>query len=624
MELDEDKDKIKQANKKASIFNRRLFIAMLIIFTLAAVLILRLCYLQIIEQGTYISLSQQNQLTLLPIPPNRGTIYDRNGIVIAENLPVFSLEIIPDKVKDIPKTITELKQFIDISPEDIEQFNKQVKQHRRFDAVPLKLKLTDEEIARFYANQYLFPGVFIKAQLMRYYPLGPTFADVVGYVGRINEKELGEINQSNYAATNFIGKLGIEAQYEDQLHGEVGYQEVETDANGRIVRVLKRIPPTPGEDLYLSVDSRLQIAAEKALGDEFGAVVVIQPSTGEILAMASRPNFDPNVFVKGMSTAEYQALQNAPGRPLFNRSLRGQYPFGSTIKPFLALEGLNSGVIDDKFKIRDPGYFNLPGASHTYRDWKKGGHGTVDVSKAVTISCDTFFYTIGVKMGISHIKAILNDFGFGHLTGVDLGEELPGLVPSPQWKKRIKGQTWYPGDTVVSAIGQGYMLTTPLQLANGTAILSMRGHGYRPHFLIKWRDANGHMHDNPPVPLPPVNVDPKYWDIVIAAMRNVVLPGGTAAAFGQTPYTVAGKTGTAQVFSTHGRGQSKNLPKHLRDNTLFIAFAPVDKPQIAVATIVENSKLAKQVSRKVFDAYFKEEDKDKDEAKSSDSAQSAN
>jgi len=617
-----EQKQISARERNTKLFNRRLLVSTVIVLILIAVLVLRLCYLQIIQHSTFTTLSNKNQVTLLPLPPNRGVIYDRNGIVIAENLPVFSLELIPDKVKDLNQTITQLKTIIDISPEDIEQFNKQVKQHRRFDSVPLKIKLTDDEISRFYVNQYQFPGVFIKAQLMRYYPLGPSLVDVVGYVGRINERELGQINQANYAATNFIGKLGIEAKYEEQLHGKVGYQEVETDASGRIVRVLKRINPTPGNNLHLSVDSRLQIAAKKALGDIYGAVVAIQPKTGEILAMASNPSYDPNMFVKGMSTEEYNAIRNAPGKPLYNRSLRGQYPFGSTIKPFLALEALNSGTIDTKFKIRDPGYFSLPGSSHVYRDWRKGGHGTVNVSRAVTISCDTFFYTIGVKMGISHISAILNDFGFGELTGVDLVEELPGLVPTPKWKKARRGQSWYPGDTVISAIGQGYMLTTPLQLANGTAILSMRGHGYKPHFLVKWQDDQGKYHDNPPIPLMPVKVDPEYWDVVIDAMHGVVMPGGTAAAFGQTPYKVAGKTGTAQVFSTHGRGAGKNLPKHLRDNTLFIAFAPMDDPQIAVAVIVENSHDAKFVARKVFDAYFNEEEKD--EAKSSDSVQSAN
>ena len=453
---------------------------------------------------------------------------------------------------------------------------------------------------------------------------GASFSDILGYVGRINEKELNKIDQTNYAATNFIGKVGIEAYYEDQLHGEVGYQQVETDASGRIVRVLKRIPPKPGENLYLSVDSKLQLASEKALGDNFGAVVVIQPSTGEILAMASNPTYDPNLFVKGMTTKEYNALQNAPGRPLFNRSIRGQYAFGSTIKPFLALEALNAHAITKSYKIKDPGYFSLPGSSHVYRDWKRGGHGTVDVIKAITISCDTFFYTVGVKMGISNIHAILNDFGFGQLTGVDIGEEIPGLVPSPAWKHKAKGQPWYPGDTVISAIGQGYMLTTPLQLANGTAILSMRGHGFKPHFLTKWQDAQGKFHTKPPVTAPVVHADPQYWDIVIEGMQKVIQPGGTAARFGHTPYTVAGKTGTAQVYSTYGKGQDKNLPKHLRDNSLFIAFAPIDKPEIAVSVMAEHSKDAKMIARKVFDAYFEEEkeEKQKHETKSNDHSQS--
>jgi len=623
--MEKKKVKLKDHLKEVGLFNRRLLSALLIVIILMVILVLRLFYLQIIQHSTYTTLSQKNQVTLLPIAPNRGLIYDRHGVLIAQNIPVFSLEIIPDKVKDLNATIKALKQFIDITPEDEAEFNKQIKQHRRFDTIPLKIKLSEDEVAKFYVNQYRFPGVLINARLIRYYPLGPSMADILGYVGRINEQELGRIDEADYAATNFIGKIGIEGYYEDQLHGEVGYQQVETDASGRIVRVLKRIPPKPGHDIYLSVDSKLQIAAEKALGEDFGAVVVIKPTTGEVLAMASRPTYDPNLFVKGMTTKQYNELQNAPGRPLFNRTLRGQYAFGSTIKPFLALEGLNSHAITTEFKIRDPGYYSLPGSSHVYRDWKRGGHGTVNVSKAITISCDTFFYRLGVKMGISHIDAILHDFGFGHPTGVDIGEELPGLVPTPAWKRKAKGQPWYPGDTVISSIGQGYMLTTPLQLAHGTAILAMRGQGYRPHFLMKWQDEKGKFHKNSPIKAPEVNIDPEYWDIVIEAMHNVVLPGGTAARFGRTPYKVAGKTGTAQVYSTHGRGASKNVPKHLRDNTLFIAFGPIEKPEIAVGVIVENSKRAKMVARKVFDAYFgKEEKEKKDEDKSSDNSQSTN
>lgn len=598
------KQKLKDHAKESALFHRRLIVSLLTVLGLVVLLIFRLSYLQVIEHTVFTTLSKKNQVTLLPIAPNRGLIYDRSGVLVGQNTPIFSLEIIPDKVKNLNKTIEKLATIIQLNDTDKLAFYKQLKQHRRFDSIPLKIKLDNDELARFYLNQYRFPGVFVQARLMRYYPLGSTLENVVGYVGRINEQELGKVSQTNYAATNFIGKLGIEAYYENKLHGKVGYQEVETDASGRIVRVLKRLPPTPGNDLYLSVDTKLQIAAEKALGDEFGAVVAINPQNGEILAMVSQPSYDPNLFVRGMSQTEYKALQNAAGRPLYNRTIRGLYPFGSTIKPFIALEALNAHYIDDKFKIRDPGYFSLPGAGHVYRDWKKGGHGTVDVIKAITVSCDTFFYTIGMKMGISHLSAILHDFGFGKTTGVDLNEELPGLVPTPAWKMKTKQRAWYPGDTVVASIGQGYLLTTPLQLANGVAQIAMRGKGYQPHLLRGWNDKNGKYHPYTAIPLPIIQVDPIYWDTVIQGMRNVMVPGGTAAAFGKTPYTVAGKTGTAQVYSTQGKTIVKNLPKELRDHTLFIAFAPVEKPQIAIAVIVEHTKTAKFIARKVFDAYF--------------------
>ena len=600
--------KVKDLGKEVGLFNARLLTSAIIIIALAVTLLIRLSYLQIIEHSTYSTLSNKNQVSLLPIAPNRGLIYDRNGVLIAQNIPVFSLVVTPDKVDDLKQTIANLQKLIDITPDDIAAFYKQVKQHRRFETVLLKIKLTDTEVARFYVDEYQFPGVQIKAQLIRYYPLGPSFANVIGYVGRINEKELKHINQANYAQTNFIGKLGIEAQYEKQLHGKVGYQQVETDATGRTVRVLKRIPPTPGNNLYLSVDSRLQIAAEKALGEHNGAVIIIQPTTGEVLAMVSKPDYDPNEFVQGMSSIEYASLANGASHPLFNRALRGQYPFGSTIKPFVALAALASGTINDNFSISDPGHFSLPNTQHIYRDWKWSGHGTVDVTKAIAVSCDTFFYTIGVKMGIDNIDKILTEFGFGKPTGVDLGEELSGLVPTPAWKKKTHHQSWYTGDTVISAIGQGYMLATPLQLANATAIMAMRGHGFQPHFLVKWKDASEQFHVKAPVSLPAVKAPKKDWNTVISGMHDVMLPGGTGmVSFGRTPYTVAGKSGTAQVYSTQGQGERANLPTYLRDNSLFIAFAPVDNPQIAVAVLVEHSKDAEKVARQVFDAYFHEQ-----------------
>ena len=588
------------------LFQRRLLIAFLLILILSFTLVTRLIYLQIIQHDRYTTLSEKNQLTLLPITPNRGLIYDRNGILIAQNIPVFSLEIIPDKIKDVQKTIKSLQTIVPISDDDLKAFYKQLRQHRQFDTVPLKLKLEEDELARFYVNQYRFPGVVVRAQMIRYYPLGENMVDVVGYVGRINEQDLTNIDQTNYSATNFIGKLGIEKSYEDQLHGKVGYQQVETDAGGHIIRILKRIPPVSGKTLYLTIDSGLQQAAMDALGENNGAVVAINPQNGDILALASNPAYDPNLFVKGITQQIYQTLQQDPRRPLYNRAIRGLYPPGSTIKPFLAIEALNSEVITPAFKISDPGYFMLPNSSHLYRDWKKGGHGSVDVSKAITVSCDTFFYTVGVKMGIKRINYIMNDFGFGQLTTPDIQEEIPGLVPNPEWKKRAKGQPWYLGDTVVTSIGQGYMLVTPLQQANAISQLAMKGEGYRPRLINKTEDPDGTITVLKPQPAPPIQVTPDIWDRVFTAMVNVLKPGGTSAIIGNAPYSIAGKSGTAQVFSTHGVKSDKNeqLAKHLRDNTLFIAFAPVEKPQIAIAVIVENSMDAKKTTRKVLDYYF--------------------
>lgn len=597
---------IKDKKREKQLFLSRLLIALLLMLTLFGCLIARLVYLQIIQHDLYTTLSQKNQLTLLPIPPNRGLIYDRNGVLVAQNVPVFSLEVIPDKIKNLKQTIAELQTILSISNDELSAFYKQLKQHRQFDTVPLKLKLDENELARFYVNQYRFPGIVVRAQMIRYYPLGANMVDVLGYVGRINEQDLNKINTVNYSATNFIGKLGIEKSYESVLHGTVGYQQVETDASGHIVRVLKRIPPKPGNSLYLSIDSGLQTAAMQALGQNNGAVVVINPQNGEVLALASNPAYDPNLFVQGIAQAVYKILQNDPNHPLNNRALRGLYPPGSTIKPYVAIEGLSSGIITPSFRINDPGYFMLPNSSHVYRDWKKGGHGIVDVSKAITVSCDTFFYTIGVKMGITRINYIMRDFGFGSPTGIDVDEELGGLMPNPEWKKRTKDQPWYPGDTVITSIGQGYNLVTPLQQANGVAQIAMKGHGFRPHLVAAIGDAQGHLTHVQPQPAPVVNVSSDIWSLIFTAMQNVLKPGGTSAIIGNAPYTIAGKSGTAQVFSTHGvlADKNANLAKHLRDNSLFIAFAPVEKPEIAIAVVVENSLDAKVTTRKIMDYYF--------------------
>jgi len=598
---------IKDPYKENQLFKQRALVAVIGVFILSAALVARLIYLQVDQQQIYTTLSNNNQMDVVPIAPTRGLIYDRNQILLAKNIPVFSLVIIPDKAGNLSETIRKLSKIIPITDSDKKKFYQQLKQKRRFDTITLVTRLDRQQLARFSVNKFRFPGVLIKAHLIRYYPFGSSLAPVLGYVGRINEQELTRVNAVNYSATDYIGKVGIEKYYEKQLHGKVGYQQVETDASGRVVRVLKRTPPIAGDNLYLTIDSGLQIAAEKALGEHKGAVVAIEPNTGEILAMVSSPSYNPNLFVQGISTKQYHKLQSSTAKPLFNRTLRGQYPFGSTIKPFLALEGLHAGLITPNYKIYDPGWFKLPNNNHIYRDWKK--HGWVNVTKAITVSCDTYFYRLGVAMGINKIDEVLNEFGFGHETNIDMGEELPGLVPSPKWKLRTQGGHWYTGDTIISSIGQGYMLTTPLQLAAATAALAERGKRLQPHLLLKTKTATGETFFQAPISLTPIEFSPTTWQVVINAMQDVInSPHGTGRigfVAGKTPsYTVAAKTGTAQVFTISNNRSYAGVPTHLLDNSLFIAFAPVNKPQIAIAVIVANSRIAPNVARVVMDYYF--------------------
>lgn len=598
----------KNHQQEISLMQRRIFVVIVLILLGVGLLITRLVYLQVEQNKLYSTLSDQNQFTLLPIAPPRGLIYDRNGIILAENIPVYSLEVVPEKAGNLDATIAALQKIIPITPENIEQFKRQLKYRRRFESVPLRIKLTEDEVARFFVDQYRFPGVSAQAKLMRYYPFGADTVSALGYVARINPQELSTLDPNNYFGTNYIGKIGIEKFYEDSLHGSIGYQEVETNALGTIVRVIKSTPPTPGDDLYLTLDLNLQRVAERALGDDSGSVVAIDPNNGEILALVSRPSYDPNLFVQGMNQTEYRALQDAPGHPLYNRAVRGLYPFASSIKPFLALEGLQTGLITPTFKISDPGWFKLKNSTHVYRDWAKHGHGVVDVSKAIQVSCDVYFFELAVRMGIRNINTILRSFGFGAKTGIDVQEELGGLVPTPEWKMGAQGQPWYPGDTVISGIGQGFLLTTPLQLAHGVSGIAMRGQRFQPHLLKTRKPAKQSKINIPATPLPSINLDRQHWDLVIAAMGNVVMdPGGTAyGRYGKAPYTIAGKTGTAQLFSTGGKEKPKeeNLPQHLKDNTVFIAFAPVENPRIAVGVIVEHDHDAPQVARAVIDYYL--------------------
>ena len=593
------------------LISHRLIVALIVIGLLLLMLIFRLANLQIAKGELYTTLSTNNWLDLVPIEPPRGLIYDRHGILLAENLPVFSLDIVPNEVSNLPTVIKSLSKIISLSDDDISSFHKQMKQHRRFDEIPLKLKLTEEEVARFTENQFRFPGVMIKARLMRHYPYGESFSHVMGYVGRINTQELNEIDQVNYSASHYIGKLGIEKFYEEELHGNVGYEQVEIDASGKAIRTLKEIKGSPGKNIYLTIDSKLQFVAEKSMEDHRGAIVAIEPATGQILAMVSKPGYDPNLFVQGISQKDYRLLQQSLDRPLFNRALRGLYPMASTIKPYYALEGLRSGVITANDTIYDPGWYELPNGAHTFHDWQHQGHGTVNMARAIIGSCDTYFYILASKLGIHRMGDILTEFGFGELSGIDLEDELPGTVASPEWKRKMKGAPWYLGDTIISGIGQGYMQATPLQLAAAISTFANRGKRFVPYLQLGEYTPGKQYIPQQPIPAEDVDIpDQNTWEEVIAAMEDVVeSPQGTAYRFGRNRnYTVAGKTGTAQVIARRGDLTKKDnqnlLPERLREHHLFVAFAPVDDPVIAVAIITENSSVAIEAARAMLDYYL--------------------
>ena len=603
---------IKNHHQEIQLITQRSMLALAVICLLIACLIARLAYLQIYKHDVYTTMATKNWLDLVPIEPTRGLIYDRHGVLLAENIPVFSLDVIPVQVVNLQKTLNELRKIIAISDDEITQYKKQVYQHRRFDEIPLKMRLTEEEVARFAENQHRFPGIIVKARLIRHYPFGNSFSHVLGYIGRINTQELDEIDQTNYSASHYIGKLGVEKFYEDELHGAVGYEQVENDASGEAIRVLKEIKGTPGKNIYLTLDSHLQLVAEKALQGNRGAIVIIQPATGQVLAMVSAPTYDPNQFVLGISQKDFHELQESKDRPLYNRALRGLYPLASTIKPYLALAGLNTGTVALNDSISDPGWFQLRNSEHRFRDWWHGGHGTVNISKAITVSCDTFFYELAMKLGIRRIGDMLTQFGFGSLSGIDLDDELPGIVPSPEWKRKMRGAHWYEGDTVISGIGQGYMQATPLQLAAAVSTLANRGQRLTPYLLLAEQLPGGAYTEQAPTPLDNVTVDnPEHWDIVIKAMQAVVeSPRGTAYRFGRNhTYTLAGKTGTAQVISRRGNNadgeDNQNLiNERFRDHHLFVVFAPVDNPKIAIAIITENSNKAIDAARDILDDYL--------------------
>jgi len=597
-------------------YRRRMEIAGVGAALLFLVLFVRFVWLQLVQYDHYHALAENNRISLVPAPPSRGVIYDRQNMVLAHNYSAYTLEITPSEAGKLDDTIDRLAEIVAIEPGDRKRFKKLLAESKNFESIPIRNLLTEEEAARFAVNRYRFPGVEVKARQFRQYPFGAGFSHVVGYIGRIGEKDQERLEeaglQANYKGTDHIGKLGVEARYEPWLHGRTGIEKVETDSGGRAVRLLSRSAPVAGHNFYLHLDARLQQVAEKVFGDYRGALVALDPRNGGVLALVSKPGFDPNLFVDGIDPATWRELNDSPDRPLINRALRGVYPPGSTIKPFMGLAGLELGVRRPGDSISDPGYFTLPGSSHRYRDWKKDGHGMVDLKRSITISCDTYYYGLANQMGIERMSGFLSQFGFGRKSGVDLDGELAGLMPTPEWKQKRFKQPWWPGETVIAGIGQGYVLATPMQLAVATMAIANDGIVYKPQLIRAWFDpSTGKVSHAAPEIVGRIALKPENLRLVKEAMVDVTRPGGTAAGAGANAgYLFAGKTGTAQVVGIKQGAKYVESQVHARhrDHALFIAFAPADTPKIVVAVMVENGghggSTAAPVARKVIDYWL--------------------
>ncbi len=602
--------RLKDHEVDARLIRRRLLFGGLAIIVLTMLLMSRMYYLQVVQFEHHSTLAENNRIHVQSLPPTRGTIYDRNGVVIADNRASFSLTLTRERAGDWETVLDSIIELLELDADSRVLFEKRIRQGRRpFEPVPVMFELTEEQIARIAVNQFRLPGVEVAASLVRYYPQKEHFAHSVGYVGRINEDELKKLDPVNYSGTHHIGKTGIERFYEDDLHGEVGYEEVETNARGRVLRVLKRVEPVSGQDIYLSLDIALQEAAEQALDGRRGAIVALDPNTGEVLAMVSQPSFDPNPFVTGISFKAYGELRDSPDQPLFNRVLRGLYPPGSTIKPMVAIAGLDAGIIGPNTRVFDPGFYQLPNNKHKYRNWNRYGDGWVDLDLALSRSNDTYFYDLAHKLGVDRLYDYMGRFGFGQRVSLDMFEETAGLMPSRDWKRDRYRQPWYPGETLILGIGQGYMQTTPLQLAQATALMASKGQWIRPHLA---RSIGGlqPVDNDPPADI--VLRDEKAWDFARLGMEHV-LHGerGTARKVGDSSaYRIAGKSGTAQVVAIkQGERYDRNkVQERHRDHALFIAYAPAEKPAIAVAVMVENgesgSGVAAPVAKQVLDAWL--------------------
>ncbi|MFC5526739.1 penicillin-binding protein 2 [Rhodanobacter ginsengisoli] len=607
---------IKDARGESDLFRRRALMGFVLILLSLTTLIGRYVYLQVSRHGEFVTRSTNNRVKPQAIPPARGLIYDRNGVLLADNVPAFRLEVVPEQIKDMPALLAALGKVIPLGRDDLDAFNKQLRQSRRFESVPLKLHLTEDEIDRFAVNRWRFPGVDVVPYLTRHYPLRGLFAHVVGYVGRIDVDDLNQLDPKRYQGTSHIGRSGIERSYEDVLHGTPGYELLEVNADGRTQRVLETHPPTPGRNLYLSLDVRLQKAAEAAFDGRPGAAVVIDPRNGQVLAMVSVPTFDPNLFVNGISQADYHGLTDDPDKPLYNRALRGVYPPGSTVKPFLALGGLEEGIRTPEDTVLSTGQFCLPGQKRCYRDDTRGGDGTVDMVRAIQKSTNTYFYKLAVDMGIDRLSHWMSRFSFGSKTGIDLIGESEGILPSREWKAAHSRQPWYPGETVITGIGQGYWGVTPLQLAHAVATLAGHGVPYLPRLVMASKgvgEAKRRLLPDPPGPS--LIRKPSEWAVINEGMRAVITDGTGKGLNDGFPYPIAGKSGTAERFSRTSDAYDTNKNNAYlasRHRAWFMGYAPADNPQIAAAVVLEagawGGKDAGPIMRKIFDAWLAEHD----------------
>ncbi|MBB1289190.1 penicillin-binding protein 2 [Pseudoalteromonas sp. SR43-6] len=602
---------IRDHSAEANLFARRAFVGFVFVLGLVAVLLSNLYTIQVEDHQDYQTRSNDNRIKVIPIAPNRGLIYDRNGVLLAENKPVYNLEVIPEEVDDLDESLDQISKIIAITEQDKQDFLKDIKHTRRFKSQVLKARLDETEVAKFSVNQHKFPGFSIEARLARYYPFGDTLTHALGYVAKLNRKELNQLGQedraTNYRATHDIGKLGIEKYYEETLHGKVGSQRVEVNNRGRVIRTLSMTQPQPGSDLVLTLDVGLQQIAQHALKDMRGAVVVMDAKDGGVLALYSNPSYDPNLFVHGISSKNYKALLNQD-RPLINRTTQGRYAPASTVKPLMAVLALEENIVNETTSMWDPGFFEIRNVEHKWRDWKRWGHGHVDVYKAIEESCDTYFYDAAYRLGITKISDFMARFGYGDLSGIDIHEETTAILPSKEWKEGRFKESWWPGDTISVGIGQGYWTATPIQIANATNILVNRGINHPPHLVQVIKKDNDITQINNEEKPPVILKDPRHWQVSLDAMHNTVqkISGTAHKAFKGTNYDSAGKTGTAQVVSiAQGeRYDAESLKERQRDNTIYVGFAPYSDPKIVVSVVLENNHGGIQIARQLMDYYF--------------------